>query len=65
MVFSRWLGAAFALRERIGTPLTPAQQPNYDRLRNMVEADPVFQTEWITGKTATLEDVMKEALAET
>lgn len=62
---ARWLGTAFALRERIGTPLTPSQQPNYDRLRNMVEADPAFQAEWLAGKTATLEEVIKEGLAET
>lgn len=64
---ARWLGAAEALRERLGAPLPPAERPEYERrvslLRDRLDA-PVFAAAWAEGRAMPLEEVMDDAARE-
>jgi hypothetical protein len=62
---ARLLGAAEALRERINIPMTPSEQPEYERelndLRtNMEEA--TFAKAWADGQAMTMEAAIGFAL---
>jgi hypothetical protein len=61
----RLFGAADALRERIGTPLPPSQQPLYDALVQSMRAelgDTPFQAARMEGYELTLQQAIDFAL---
>jgi non-specific serine/threonine protein kinase len=55
------LGAAEAARQRIGVPVLPSHQPDYERhvatIRERLGAD-VFAAEWAAGRTLSLEQLI-------
>ena len=58
---ARLLGAAAALREAIGAPLSPREQARYDRDMSALRADlgeAAFAAAWATGRVAPLEHVI-------
>jgi excisionase family DNA binding protein len=61
---ARLFGAAAHLRELLGTPLDPAEQPTYDRAiataRNRLSG-PVFDVSWALGWALPLPSVIAEA----
>jgi non-specific serine/threonine protein kinase len=62
---ARLLGAADALREIIGTPLPPSQQPLYDSLLRALRAEldeKTFQSVWEAGRSLTLQQAIEFAL---
>ena len=57
---ARFLGAAAALRQAIGAPLSPRQQARYDHDLSAVRAglgDAAFAAAWATGQATPLEQV--------
>jgi hypothetical protein len=61
----RLFGAADALREIIGTPLPPSQQPIYDALVKSMRAElgqPAFEALWAEGHELTLQQAIEFAL---
>jgi predicted ATPase/class 3 adenylate cyclase/Tfp pilus assembly protein PilF len=62
---ARLFGAAEALREKIGVPLSPADRPTYDRTvaaaRAQLDAS-AFTTAWTAGRALTMEQAVSEAL---
>jgi DNA-binding SARP family transcriptional activator len=62
---ARLLGAAEALREEMGTPLSPAERPAYERLLAAVTAAldrTAFIHAWADGRSMTLDEAVDEAL---
>ena len=62
---ARFLGAAEALREAIGTPLPPADRAEYDRTVADVRArlgDEEHVRAWAAGRALPLEAVLQEAM---
>ena len=62
---ARLLGAAEALRERIGTPLPPSQRRQYDLQVTFLRDDldeAAFATAWAEGRATTLEQAVEVAL---
>jgi hypothetical protein len=60
-------GAADALREKIGTPLPPSQQPLYDDLLRSMRAElgeSAFESTWAEGRQLTLQQAIESALHE-
>jgi tetratricopeptide (TPR) repeat protein len=63
---ARLVGAAQALREAIGAPVPPADQPRYDRSVTAVHAqlrEDAFDEGWESGRLLSLEEAVTEALA--
>jgi len=61
---TRLLGAANALRERIGAPLQRSQRPDYDKLLIALRtqlAEDAFERSWGDGRELTLRDAIAEA----
>lgn len=61
------LGAAHALRESVGTPVTPVDRPAYDRNREQARAalgDAEFAEAWETGGRMPWEEAAAYALSE-
>jgi predicted ATPase/DNA-binding XRE family transcriptional regulator len=64
---ARLLGAAAALRERIGAPIPPAERDSVERTISLVQAvfgDASFAAAETAGRGLSLEDAIAEALAE-
>ena len=62
---ARLWGAAEALRESLGAPLTPADQRVHDRFQHAARAqvgEERWRIAWNTGRTMLLDDVLHEAL---
>jgi predicted ATPase/class 3 adenylate cyclase len=61
---ARLLGAAAALRERIGAPVPPADQPDYERTVMGVRSTlgHAFLPVWEVGQALPLDQVLNEAL---
>jgi hypothetical protein len=62
---ARLFGAAEALRERIGIPMTPLERQEYDHEISDLRAgmDPkVFGAEWEQGRALTMEDAIRFAV---
>jgi hypothetical protein len=62
---TRLLGAAAALRERIGAPLPPVDRADYDRDVASAHAqldEVTFDAAWAAGQALTLEQAIAEAL---
>ncbi len=60
---ARLVGATAAFRERSGTPLTPFEQPAYQRTLAAARAalgDAAFDTAWAAGRATPLEQVVGE-----
>jgi len=58
---ARLLGAAAALREAIGAPLSPGERVRYDRDMSTVRAglgEATFAAAWATGKAMPPEQVI-------
>jgi tetratricopeptide (TPR) repeat protein len=58
-------GAADALREKIGTPLPPSQQPLYDALVKSMRAElreSTFEAVWAEGRGMTMQQAIEFAL---
>jgi non-specific serine/threonine protein kinase len=63
----RLLGAAEALREDAGSPMTPSERVEYDREVSLLRlhlAEPAIASAWAEGRTMTKEQAIAEALAE-
>jgi hypothetical protein len=63
---ARLWGAAAALREAIGAPLSPAQRESHERAVAPVRAacgEAEFAAAWIAGEALTLEQAVAEAIA--
>jgi non-specific serine/threonine protein kinase len=63
---ARLLGAAEALRERVGHPLEPALQPRYDVTLDLVRstlASAVLAAAWDAGRRLSVEQATTEALS--
>ena len=61
----RLAGAADALRQDIGTPLTPAEQAKLDASLNIARnalATAVATTAWLQGRSLTVDKAIEEAL---
>jgi non-specific serine/threonine protein kinase len=64
---ARLFGAADSLREMIGTPLPPSEEPLYDSLVRSVRAEldeATFEAMWTKGRAMTVEQAIKYALKE-
>jgi predicted ATPase/DNA-binding XRE family transcriptional regulator len=61
---ARLLGAAAALRERIGAPVPPADRPDYERTVTSVQSalEYAFLPAWEVGQALPLDQVVNEAL---
>jgi len=61
---ARLLGAAAALRDRIGAPVLPADRPDYERTVAAVRSAlaQAFQPAWETGQTLPLDQVVTALL---
>ena len=60
----RWAGAAAALRDRLGAPLTPADQARLEKPLEFARralGSPASLTAWMEGWAMTLEEAIKEA----
>jgi hypothetical protein len=63
----RLFGAAAALRETLGTPLSPARRPEQDRqlaTLSRVLGDAAFTTAWAAGQAMPLDQAISLALQE-
>jgi predicted ATPase/class 3 adenylate cyclase len=61
----RLLGAAEALRERAGTPMTPDEQPEYDQHVSAIQkriGESAFSAAWAEGRALTMEQAIEYAL---
>jgi predicted ATPase len=62
---ARWWGTAQALREAIGVPLYPVDQPAYEQAvaaTRRALGEEAFASAWEQGRTQPLEQVIEEAL---
>lgn len=62
---TRWLGAASAERDRLNSPLPPADRGDYQRcvaLARTALGDATFETEWDVGEQLALEQAVAAAL---
>ena len=60
----RWAGAAAALRERLGAPLTPADRATLEKALEFARrtlGSPASLTAWMEGWAMPLEEAVKEA----
>jgi len=66
---ARMWGAAECLREELGSPLFPQEQPRYDRrvaaARTRLGDDAAFDRAWQEGRTLTLEQAIEFAMEKT
>ncbi len=64
---ARLLGAAAALREELGTPLSPIVQADHDHALNAARAalgEEAFEAAWTEGSEMTFEEAIAYALGD-
>ena len=64
---ARLLGASAALREEMGTPLSPIIRADHDHASNAARAalgEDAFTTAWAVGHAMSLEEVIADALGD-
>jgi non-specific serine/threonine protein kinase len=64
---ARCLGAAEALRDAAGAPLPPSERPEYVAIITAIRAgcsEEMFAAAWTEGRAMSLEEALREALAE-